>query len=87
MTHRKSGGAKHNPEDAASGPTADAPREGFSIVASAEKGEAGMVVAQSPGSTEFDGMPRRAIATAFLNEAGQMYGIATTERAIKGGAP
>jgi hypothetical protein len=27
------------------------------------------------------------IATALLNEAGRMYAIATTERAIEGGTP
>ncbi len=31
------------------------------------KGEGGMVMAQSPGSTEFDGMPRSAIATGLVD--------------------
>lgn len=31
------------------------------------KGEAGMVMAQVPGSTEFDGMPRSAIATGLVD--------------------
>ncbi len=31
------------------------------------KGEAGMVMAQTPGSTEFDGMPRSAIATGLVD--------------------
>ena len=44
------------------------------------KGEGGMVMAQSTASTEFDGMPRSAIATALMDEAGRVYSIATTER-------
>jgi two-component system, chemotaxis family, CheB/CheR fusion protein len=31
------------------------------------KGEGGMVIAQSPGSTQFDGMPRSAIATGLVD--------------------
>ncbi len=31
------------------------------------KGEGGMVIAQTPGSTEFDGMPRSAIATGLVD--------------------
>jgi len=33
------------------------------------KGEGGMVMAQEPGSTEFDGMPRSAIATGLVDYA------------------
>jgi two-component system CheB/CheR fusion protein len=33
----------------------------------AVKGEGGMVMAQNPGSTEFDGMPRSAIATGLVD--------------------
>jgi two-component system CheB/CheR fusion protein len=33
------------------------------------KGEGGMVMAQTPGSTEFDGMPRSAIATGLVDYA------------------
>ena len=31
------------------------------------KGEGGMVMAQNPGSTEFDGMPQSALATGLVD--------------------